>query len=136
MKPKRLVTQERDREEGGTSLTDANLDEAVKPRPRPRPLLDLIVGGPKGDRMEDSTIVLANDGISEDGKLPETSRHTLPDRDILPPKESAHFEEGRSTKDDQVASHSATDQTPEHDEKRDTESILVPRKTQSVDESK
>jgi hypothetical protein len=27
-----------DREEGGTSLTDANLDEAMKPRPRP--LLD------------------------------------------------------------------------------------------------
>ena len=35
MKPERRETEERDREEGGTSLTDANLDEAVKPRPRP-----------------------------------------------------------------------------------------------------
>ena len=35
MKPEHRETEGRDREEGGTSLTDANLDEAVKPRPRP-----------------------------------------------------------------------------------------------------
>jgi hypothetical protein len=86
--------------------------------------------------MEDSTIVPANDGISEDGRLPKNSQHTPPDHDILPPKESEHFEEGRSTKDDQVASQSATDQTPQHNEKRGTESIRVPGKTQSVNESK
>jgi hypothetical protein len=86
--------------------------------------------------MDDSTIVPANNGISEDRKLPENSQHTPPDRDILPPKESAHFEEERSTEDDQVASHSATDQTPQLNEKRVTESIRVPGKTQSVDESK
>ena len=86
--------------------------------------------------MEDSVAVPANDGISEDGKLPENSRHTPPDRNILPPKDSAHFEEGRSTKDDQVASHSATYQMSQHNEKRDAESIRFPGKAQCVDESK
>jgi hypothetical protein len=86
--------------------------------------------------MEDSTIVPAHDGISEDGKLPENSQHTPPDRDILPPKEFAHFEDGRSTKDDQVASHLATYQMSQHNEKRDAESIRVPGKAQCVDESK
>lgn len=33
MKLKRRATQERDRGEGGTSLTDANFGKAVKPRP-------------------------------------------------------------------------------------------------------
>lgn len=86
--------------------------------------------------MEDSTIVPANDVISEDGKLPENSQHTSPDGNIMPPKESAYFEEGRSTKDSQEASHSATYQTRQHGEKSDAESIRVPGKDQSVDESK
>jgi hypothetical protein len=134
VKPKRRAAQERDREEGGTSLTDANLGDDVKLRPRP--LLDLIVDAPKGDRMEDSTIVPENHRISEDGKLPENSQHTPPDGDIRPPKQPAHFEVGRITKDDQVASHSATYQTPQHNEKRDAESIRVPGKAQYVDQSK
>ena len=86
--------------------------------------------------MEDSTIVHANDGISEDSKLPENSQHTPPEGDIRPLKQSTHFEEGRISKDDQVASHSAIYQTPQHNEKRDAESIRVPRKAQSVDQSK